>query len=111
MTFVSFGFKHGALEQADVLFDVRFLQNPYFVPELKALNGTDDAVRDYVLEQEDSMEFTERVLGLLRFLSSLRPRRKSGMTVGFGCTGGKIGPSPSRSSSRTRSAAMAGPSA
>lgn len=90
VTFVSFGFKHGALEQADVLFDVRFLQNPYFVPELKALNGTDDAVRDYVLEQEDSIEFTERVLGLLRFLIPRYDHEgKAYVTVGFGCTGGK----------------------
>lgn len=90
IAFVSFGFKHGPLAQADVLFDVRFLQNPYFVPELKALNGTDEAVRAYVLEQADAAEFYERVLGLLRFLIPRYDQEgKAYVTVGFGCTGGK----------------------
>jgi UPF0042 nucleotide-binding protein len=87
---MSFGFKYGVPPQADLLFDVRFLPNPYFVPELKALTGRDPAVAQYVLEREESAEFLTRTEGLLEFLLPRYQREgKSYLTVAIGCTGGK----------------------
>jgi UPF0042 nucleotide-binding protein len=87
---VSFGFKYGAPVDADLLFDVRFLQNPFFVPELSALPGTEEAVRNYVFSSPDSQEFLERTLGLLQFcLPRFEREGKSYLTVGIGCTGGR----------------------
>jgi RNase adapter protein RapZ len=90
VTVMSFGFKYGVPPQADLLFDVRFLPNPYFVPELKALTGRDPAVAQYVLEREESAEFLTRLEGLLEFLLPRYQREgKSYLTVAIGCTGGK----------------------
>lgn len=87
---VSFGFKYGAPVDADMLLDVRFLKNPYFVPELTALPGTDPRVRDYVLAQADTRELVEHAAGLLRFcLPRYEAEGKSYLTVGIGCTGGR----------------------
>ncbi|MCC6216878.1 MAG: RNase adapter RapZ [Polyangiaceae bacterium] len=87
---VSFGFKYGAPVDADMLLDVRFLQNPYFVPELTALPGTDARVRDYVLAQADTGELVEHAIGLLRFcLPRYEAEGKSYLTIGIGCTGGR----------------------
>jgi UPF0042 nucleotide-binding protein len=87
---VSFGFKYGAPVDADLLFDVRFLQNPFFVPELSALPGTEEAVRNYVFSAPDAHEFLERTLGLLEFcLPRFEREGKSYLTVGIGCTGGR----------------------
>jgi UPF0042 nucleotide-binding protein len=87
---VSFGFKYGAPVDADLLFDVRFLQNPFFVPELSALPGTEEAVQDYVFSAPDAHEFLERTLGLLKFcLPRFEREGKSYLTVGIGCTGGR----------------------
>ena len=88
--FVSFGFKFGTPVDADMLFDVRFIQNPYFVPELKDLPGTTEAVRKYVLDQPDSQAFQERVGSLLEFcLPRFEAEGKSYLTVAIGCTGGR----------------------
>jgi RNase adapter protein RapZ len=90
LTVMSFGFKYGVPPQADLLFDVRFLPNPYFVPELKALTGRDPAVAGYVLEREETAEFLKRLEGLLDFLLPRYQREgKSYLTVAIGCTGGK----------------------
>lgn len=87
---VSFGHKHGPLVQADLLFDVRFLDNPYFVPELRDLTGLDPQVDAYVHEQPATREFLERTIDLLRFLlPRYAAEGKAYLTVGFGCTGGK----------------------
>ena len=64
----SFGFKHGSPRDVDLLFDVRFLPNPHWVPELKDLRGVDEPVRNYVLEAEGAKEFLDRVDELLAFL-------------------------------------------
>lgn len=90
VTMMSFGFKYGVPSNADLVFDVRFLPNPYFVPELKALTGKDARVARYVLEQPDAAEFIDRVLELLLFLLPRYQREgKAYLTVAVGCTGGK----------------------
>ncbi|MEP7051547.1 MAG: RNase adapter RapZ [Pseudomonadota bacterium] len=88
--FVSFGFKFGTPVDADLLFDVRFLDNPHFVPELRDLPGTSEAVKKFVLSQPDSRGFLERVVALLEFcLPRFEREGKSYLTVACGCTGGR----------------------
>lgn len=88
--FVSFGFKFGTPVDADLLFDVRFLENPYFVPELRDLPGTTESVKKFVLTQPDSSGFLERVGALLEFcLPRFEREGKSYLTVAIGCTGGR----------------------
>lgn len=88
--FVSFGFKFGTPVDADLLFDVRFLDNPHFVPELRDLPGTSEAIRHFVLAQPDSLGFLERVTSLLEFcLPRFEREGKSYLTVAIGCTGGR----------------------
>ena len=85
----SFGFKHGTPRDVDVLFDVRFLPNPHWVPELRDQRGTDPAVADYVLGDERAKEFVDRVDELLEFLiPHFEGEGKSYLSVGIGCTGG-----------------------
>lgn len=87
---VSFGFKFGAPSDADLVFDVRFLPNPYFVTELRPLSGTDAEVARYVLEHPDAIGFLERLYPLLKFcLPRYRSEGKSYVTVAIGCTGGR----------------------
>ena len=85
----SFGFKHGILMEADLVFDVRFLPNPYYVPELRPLTGLDEGVREYVFSAEQSREFLQR---LTDFVSYLLPRYKeegkTSLVIAVGCTGG-----------------------
>jgi UPF0042 nucleotide-binding protein len=89
-TMLSFGFKYGAPAEADLLFDVRFLPNPYFVQELRGLTGKDPGVRDYVLQAENTGPFLEKTTDLLRFLiPNYATEGKSYLTVGVGCTGGR----------------------
>ena len=87
---VSFGYKHGIPLDVDVMFDCRFLPNPYWVESLRALSGTDDTVREYVLAQPDTQAFLERVVDLLLSLEPAFVREgKSYLTIGIGCTGGR----------------------
>lgn len=85
----SFGFKHGILMEADLVFDVRFLPNPYYVPELRPVTGLDEGVREYVFAAEQSREFLQR---LTDFVSYLLPRYKeegkTSLVIAVGCTGG-----------------------
>ena len=86
----SFGFKHGVPRAIDLLFDVRFLPNPYWVPELRPLTGHDDAVRKMLMAHPDTAEFLTRLHGLLEFLlPRYEAEGKSYLTVGIGCTGGR----------------------
>ena len=88
--FVSFGFKYGAPVDADLLFDVRFLDNPYFVEGLRDHPGTRPEVRAYVLGSLDAREYLERVGSLLEFcLPRYQREGKSYLTIGVGCTGGR----------------------
>jgi UPF0042 nucleotide-binding protein len=85
----SFGFKNGTPRDTDLLFDVRFLPNPHWVPELRDLRGTDDTVSDYVLGADGAKEFVDRVEDLLRFLiPKFLSEGKSYLSIGIGCTGG-----------------------
>ncbi|MDV3221224.1 RNase adapter RapZ [Intrasporangium sp.] len=87
---MSFGFKYGLPLDADVVLDMRFLPNPYWIPELKPLNGRDDAVAEYVLTQDGAEEFLDRASALLATMVEgyIREGRRY-VTVAVGCTGGK----------------------
>ncbi len=88
--FVSFGFKYGAPVDADIVLDVRFLDNPHFVPELRPLPGTDPRVADYVLGRPETRDFLKHSLSLLEFaLPKYEREGKSYLTVAIGCTGGR----------------------
>jgi UPF0042 nucleotide-binding protein len=90
ITVLSFGYRYGMPPQADLVFDVRFLPNPYFVEELRAFNGTDPKVASYVLDREESQEFLKKMVDLAEFLLPRYKREgKSYLTVALGCTGGK----------------------
>ena len=90
LVLMSFGFKNGLPSEADLVFDARFLQNPFDVPELRARGGFDDAVRDYVLNQADTAELLARIEGWLRFQAPATIREgRSYLTVALGCTGGQ----------------------
>jgi len=86
----SFGYRYGIPLESDLVLDLRFLPNPYFVPELKTFSGLDPSVRRYVLESEDCRQFMERTRELLRFLlPRYRKEGKSYLTISLGCTGGR----------------------
>lgn len=90
VAFRSFGFKYGSPRETDLIFDVRFLPNPHWVPELRDHIGTDPMVRDYVLDSEDAQEFLAKVTDLLTFLlPRFESEGKSYVTIGIGCTGGR----------------------
>ncbi len=87
---VSFGFKHGPPGGADMIIDVRFLDNPYFVPELKPQSGETEAVRQFVLNNDTSEQFLNKYLDLLDYLIPLYEKEgKAYLTVAIGCTGGR----------------------
>ena len=86
---ISFGFKFGAPQNSDLLFDVRFMPNPNFVPKLKKLKGTDKRVSDFVCKKPEARLFLEKVKDLMDFLIPLYIKEgKSYLTIGIGCTGG-----------------------
>ena len=90
ISIVSFGYKYGAPVGLDTVLDVRFIPNPFFVPELKPLTGQDQQVRDYVMSKPESTQFIEEVGRMLDFLIPLYRREgKSYLTIGLGCTGGR----------------------
>lgn len=90
LSFMSFGFKYGIPLGADLIFDVRCLPNPFYLPDLKPKTGLDKEVRDYVLNNEETQEFVRRTLDLLDFSVPLYLKEgKSELVVGIGCTGGK----------------------
>lgn len=86
----SFGFKHGAPRDVDVMFDVRFLPNPHWQPELRPLTGRDSEVRDYVFDHPDAGEFVDKASDMLEFLvPRFRNEGKSYVAIAVGCTGGR----------------------
>ena len=90
VTILSFGFKHGIPVDSDLLFDVRFLPNPHFVPNLRPHTGRDRQVRDFLDQSEATHDFLEHTLNLLRFLiPQYVAEGKTYLTVGIGCTGGR----------------------
>ncbi|MDD6175985.1 MAG: RNase adapter RapZ [Firmicutes bacterium] len=87
---MSFGYKYGVPPEADLVFDVRCLPNPYYIPELKHKTGLDSEVREYVMQWDSSRELADRLTGLIDFLLPLYTKEgKSHLTVALGCTGGK----------------------
>jgi len=89
VTLISFGFKYGVPQNIDLLFDVRFLPNPNFVPSLKHLRGTDRPVSEYVFRHTETREFVRKVKDLLGFLLPLYIREgRSYLSIAVGCTGG-----------------------
>ncbi len=90
ITLLSFGYKYGLPMDSDLVADVRFLPNPFWIPELRAQTGRDEPVRDYVLSQEGAEEFISRYLELLALVGAgFRREGKHYLTVSVGCTGGK----------------------
>lgn len=90
ITVLSFGFKYGIPSDADLVFDVRFLPNPYYVDELRPMSGNDPEVRDYVMGNEKAGEFLDKLTDLLEFLiPNYIIEGKTQLVIGIGCTGGK----------------------
>lgn len=90
LNFVAFGYKYGMLEDADLVFDVRCLPNPYYIPELREKTGEDQAVRDYVMSFEESRELFKRMLSYIDYAIPLYEKEgKAQLVIGLGCTGGQ----------------------
>lgn len=90
ITIVTFGYKYGVPYELDLLFDLRFLPNPHFVPELKPFTGEDYRVSAYILDRPESEEFLARLIDFFGYLlPRYRGEGKSYLTIGFGCTGGR----------------------
>jgi UPF0042 nucleotide-binding protein len=90
VTLLSFGFKHGLPAEADVVLDVRFLPNPFFVPQLSALSGEDESVARFVLDDPAAREYVDQAEKLLRLsVQGFLREGKSYATVAIGCTGGR----------------------
>ncbi len=90
VSFVSFGFKYGIPIDLDMMFDVRFLPNPYYLENLREKNGFDKDVQEYVLRFEESMEFYKKLEDMLDFLiPKFIKEGKSRLAIGIGCSGGK----------------------
>ena len=90
VTVMSFGYKYGIPQDADLVFDVRFLPNPYYVPELRPLTGNDKPIQDYVMKSDVSQEFLKKLNDLITFLiPSYIEEGKTQLVIGIGCTGGK----------------------
>jgi len=87
---ITFGYKFGVPLEADLVFDTRFLRNPYYVPSLRELSGLTEPVRDYVLQQAGATEFLGKVEDFLAFtIPAFEAEGKSRLTIGIGCTGGR----------------------
>ena len=87
---LSFGFKYGLPRDLDLVMDVRFLPNPYFVPELRELTGKDKEIRAFVLDHPETVTFLEKYTALLDYLLPLYKREgKAYLRIGIGCTGGR----------------------
>lgn len=87
---VSFGFKHGILLDADLIFDVRFLPNPYYIEELKKSSGLNTNIKEYVFGFEEANEFLDKLVDMMEFLIPKYSKEgKTNLVIGIGCTGGK----------------------
>lgn len=90
ITIMSFGYKYGIPQDSDLVFDVRFLPNPYYIEELKYFTGNDSNVQDYVMGFDTSNIFIEKLIDMLKFLMPLYIEEgKSNIVISIGCTGGK----------------------
>jgi len=87
---IAFGYKYGIPYEANYLFDVRVLPNPYFIPELNPLSGKDPVIQEFLLQHKETLEFLEKIYNIISWAIPLH--RKEGrriLTVGIGCTGGR----------------------
>ncbi|MDQ3265316.1 MAG: RNase adapter RapZ [Myxococcota bacterium] len=90
LTVMSFGYRYGVPPQADLVFDCRFLPNPYFIPELKGLTGVHPQVAQYVMDRDETRTFMSKLVDLCEFLfPRYQQEGKAYLTVALGCTGGK----------------------
>ena len=90
ITVLSFGFKYGIPSDADLVFDVRFLPNPYYIEELRPKSGNDKEVRDYVMDNDKAAAFLEKLTDMVEFLiPNYVAEGKTQLVIGIGCTGGK----------------------
>lgn len=90
ITVLSFGFKYGIPGDADLVFDVRFLPNPYYIEELRPKSGNDPEVRDYVMANDTARQFLEKLTDMIRFLiPNYVSEGKTQLVIAIGCTGGK----------------------
>ena len=90
ITVMSFGFKYGIPQDSDLVFDVRFLPNPYYIDELKEKTGNDPEVQDYVMENDKSQIFLEKLIDMVEFLiPNYILEGKNQLVISIGCTGGK----------------------
>ena len=90
VTFLSFGFKHGLPVEADLIFDVRFVINPHFVPELSSLTGLHEPVRAFLTNNNQTGDFLEKTSTYLNYLlPQYVDEGKTYLTIGIGCTGGR----------------------
>ena len=90
VTVLSFGFKYGIPVDSDLVFDVRFIPNPFYIPTLKPFSGNDKTVKDYVLEQEETKGFIEKLEDMLDFLiPNYKKEGKRQLIISIGCTGGR----------------------
>lgn len=90
VTILSFGFKYGIPQDSDLVFDVRFLPNPYYIPELKTLTGNDAPVYDFVMQSEQAQTFSNQLFKMISFLiPNYIIEGKNQLVISIGCTGGK----------------------
>ncbi|MCU6688228.1 RNase adapter RapZ [Dorea acetigenes] len=90
ITVLSFGFKYGIPGDADLVFDVRFLPNPYYIEELRPMSGNDREVREYVMSNDKAEEFLDKLVDMIRFLiPNYIAEGKTQLVIAVGCTGGK----------------------
>ncbi len=87
---ISFGFKYGISSDFDFVFDLRFLPNPYYIEDLKKSNGTDEKLKNYLDQFDQSDDFANKVYDLIKsLLKDFSKQGKNIITIGFGCTGGQ----------------------
>lgn len=90
ITVLSFGFKYGIPVDSDLVFDVRFIPNPFYIPELKQYSGNDEPVKDYVLKQKETVNFIEKLVDMLKYLiPNYIKEGKRQLIISIGCTGGR----------------------
>ena len=90
VTILSFGFKYGIPEDADLVFDVRFLPNPYYIDELKPLTGNDKPIKEYVMGFDIAHQFLEKLTDMIEFLiPNYILEGKNRLVIAIGCTGGR----------------------
>ena len=90
ITVMSFGYKHGMAMDADVVFDVRFIPNPYYLEEMREMTGNDEKVREYVMSFEETQQFVSRISEMIEYLIPYYMKQgKRNLVAAFGCTGGQ----------------------